>query len=507
MTAGKHFLKTRLLDRGDAGRGMMSQEVHIHNIAERASAPEIADLLQRFARSAEGAGGAPFEALGAELMPLYGADLIVVRPTGDGDYLYCSCGESVTRNIGRDLTGGHASSMSPQIARFTIDCYDKALASGQPIRTVHRSIKTARVNLWERLILPCSAADGGRILIVFTKPLQFVEELLKTVLDTSPAGIVALRAIRDDDGNIVRTVIVTANRRAAAIAGGSAGGLLDAEARTALPFLADDMVWRRCLYVIELRRDDIFETCFSVDGRELWLQIALAPLGDGLVMTLTDISELMIANLTLQSRAATLALEIGRERATRRALSQELGVREERERELRRLAETDPLTALLNRRSLTDKATAEIETAAADGSELSLFIIDLDHFKQVNDGYGHAAGDAVIRAFADLLLSHMRAGHWVGRMGGEEFVVILPRTGAAEARRIGERFQALLRATHLPVSETLDLQVTASIGVATRRPAEGLSALIARADEELYRAKSDGRDCIRGAAASISAAA
>lgn len=101
----------------------------------------------------------------------------------------------------------------------------------------------------------------------------------------------------------------------------------------------------------------------------------------------------------------------------------------------------------------------------------------------------------------------MRAGHWVGRMGGEEFVVILPRTGAAEARRIGERFQALLRATHLPVSETLDLQVTASIGVATRRPAEGLSALIARADEELYRAKSDGRDCIRGAAASISAAA
>ena len=121
MAAGKHFLKTRLLDRGDAGRGMMSQEVHIHNIAERASAPEIADLLQRFARSAEGAGGAPFEALGAELMPLYGADLIVVRPTGDGDYLYCSCGESVTRNIGRDLTGGHASSMSPQIARYTND--------------------------------------------------------------------------------------------------------------------------------------------------------------------------------------------------------------------------------------------------------------------------------------------------------------------------------------------------------------------------------------------------
>lgn len=485
----------------------MYQEVHTQNIAERAYAAEIADLLERFARSAQGVGGVPHDDFSAELAPLYGDDLMILQPTGDGDYRYCSCGRGIARNVGRDLTGGLVSSMSPQVARFTIDSYDRALASDQPIRTVHRSIKTARVNLWERLILPSTAANGERFLIVFSKPLQFAEELLMTVLDTSPAGIVALRAIRDDDGNIARTVVVTANRRAAAIAGDPAGGLLDAEARSALPFLADETVWRRCLYVMELRRNDMFETCFAVEGRELWLQIALAPLGDGLVMTLTDISELMIANLTLQSRAATLALEIGRERATRRALSQELGVREERERELRRLAETDPLTALLNRRSLTEKATAEIEAAESDGSALSLFIIDLDHFKQVNDSHGHAAGDAVIRAFADLLLSHMRAGHWVARMGGEEFAVVLPRTGAAEARRIAERFQALLRATHLPVSETLDLQVTASIGVATRLAGETFPGFVERADRELYRAKTDGRDCIRCAQATVSAAA
>jgi len=486
----------------------MYQEVHTHNIAERAYAPEVADLLRRFERSAEGAaGGAPFEDFSVELLSFCSRDIMIMAPDGAGDYVYEHFGRDIARNVGSDRAGHRVSAMTPQVARFTTACYDKALALGQPLYSIHRAVKTVRVSLWERLVLPTTAADGQRRLIVFSKPLHFHEELLTTVLDTSPAGIVALRAVRDPEGNIGRTVIITANRRAAALAGTPEGTLVDAEARDVLPFLADEMVWRRCLYVMELRRGDMFETCCAIEGREVWLQIALAPLGDGLVMTLTDISELMLANLALQSRAATLALEIGRERATRRALSHEIGQREEREQELRRLAETDPLTALLNRRSLGERAGAEIATADADGSEMSLFIIDLDHFKQVNDGHGHAAGDAVIRAFADLLLGHMRAGHLVGRMGGEEFAVVLPRTGAQEARRIAERFQALLRATHLPVSETLDLQVTASIGVATRQPGEDFPTFVARADKELYRAKNEGRDCIRSAAEDVAVAA
>lgn len=486
----------------------MYHEVHTHSIVERAYAPEVADLLRRFERSAQGAAGAPHEEFSAELLSFCSRDIMIMAPTGTGDYVYRHFGRDIARNVGGDRTGERVSSMAPQVARFTIECYDRALATGKPIYSIHRSVKTVRVSLWERLAMPTVAANGERFLIVFSKPLQFSEELLMTVLDTSPAGIVALRAVRDEDGNIDRTVIITANRRAAVIAGTPERTLLDEEARKVLPFLVDNMVWRRCLYVMELRRNDMFETCFSVEGREVWLQIALAPLGDGLVMTLTDISELMVANLTLQSRAATLALEIGRERATRRALSQEIGQREEREQELRRLAETDPLTALLNRRSLIEKATDEIRAAEAEGSEISLFIIDLDHFKQVNDSYGHAAGDAVIRAFADLLLGQMRAGQdLVGRLGGEEFAVMLPRTGANEARRIAERFQAALRATHLPVSEALDVQVTASIGIATRLPQEGFAPFVARADRELYRAKNAGRDCLCCADGRVAAAA
>ncbi|WP_332683547.1 GGDEF domain-containing protein [Bosea sp. (in: a-proteobacteria)] len=487
----------------------MYQEVHTHNIVERAYAPEVADLLRRFDRSAQAAsGGALFEDFSAELLSFCSRDIMIMAPTGTGDYVYEHFGRDIARHVGGDRTGERVSNMPPQTARFTIACYDGALASGKPLYSIHRAVKTVRVSLWERLVLPTTSADGQRRLIVFSKPLHFHEELLTTVLDTSPAGIVALRAVRDVEGNIERTVIITANRRAAAMAGAPEGTLIDAEGRQALPFLADDTVWRRCLYVMELRRGDMFETRHAVDGREVWLQIALAPLGDGLVMTLTDISELMLANLTLQSRAATLALEIGKERATRRALSHEIGQREEREQELRRLAEIDPLTTLLNRRSLIEKANAEIAAGEARGEETSLFIIDLDHFKQVNDNHGHAAGDAVIRAFADLLLSQMRLGQdLVGRLGGEEFAVVLPRTGAREAQRIAERLREALHRTHLPVSEALDLQVTASIGVATRQPGEGFAAFVARADKELYRAKNEGRDCIRCAEGDIAAAA
>ncbi len=486
----------------------MYQEIHTENIAARAHAPEVAELLRHFTASAEGQAGVPYEAFRDEVMPVFGPDLMVLAPTGDGDYAYVHYGREIIRYVGGDRLGESVSTMTPQLARFTIACCDRALADGVPRYTVHRSLKTVRVCLWERLIMPATARDGSRFLIVFSQPLQFREELLTTVLDTSPSGIVALRAIRDDAGNIERTVIITANRRAAAIAGREGEDLLDGDPQESLPFLADAMVWRRCLYAIELRRADMIETSFASGTRTVWLQIAVAPLGDGLVLTITDVSDLTAANQTLQSRAATLALEIGRERATRRALSQEIGQREEREQELRRLAETDPLTALLNRRSFTEKANTAIAACQESQAERSLIVVDLDHFKSVNDNHGHPAGDAVIRAFADLLLGLVRTDRdLVGRFGGEEFAIFLPRADLAIAQRTAERIQEMLSARRLPVSETLSLQVSASFGIATHLSGESLPAFIERADRALYRAKNDGRGCIRVAEGRISAAA
>ncbi|WP_054143828.1 sensor domain-containing diguanylate cyclase [Bosea sp. AAP35] len=486
----------------------MYQEVHTENIAVRAHAPEVAELLRRFRLSAQGEFGVSYEAFRDEVMPEFGADLMVLAPTEDGDYVHLHYGREIIRLVGGSRIGERVSTMTPQVARFTIACCDHALADGMPRYTVHRALKTVRVSLWERLIMPATARDGSRLLIVFSRPLQFREELLTTVLDTSPAGIVALRVVRDDEGTIERTVIITANRRAATIAGREGEDLVDTDAQVSLPFLADAAVWRRCLYAIELRRPDMIETAFAANGQTIWLQISVALLGDGLVLTITDISDLILANQALQSRAATLALEIGRERATRRALSQEIGQREEREQELRRLAETDPLTALLNRRSFTEKANAEIGAARDNGSAIALIMVDLDHFKAVNDSYGHPAGDAVIRAFADLLLGVVRSERdLVGRFGGEEFAILLPGANLDCAMRIALRIQNLLAGRRLPVSETLSLQVSASLGIATCDHPLTFSGLVERADRALYRAKNEGRGCIRIADPDLSVAA
>ena len=472
----------------------MYYEVHSENIAARSHAPQIAKILRRFALHGREDAPVAYEEFAAEILPLFGEDLMILEPTG-GDYRWLHFGREIVRYSGATRLGQYVSSMRPQVARFTIDSLDQALAEDRPLYTVHRSNSTVRVALWERLLLPTVARDGRRFVLAFSRPLQFREDLLNAVLDTSPSGIVALRAIRDNIGSIEQVVTVTANRRAAELSGRPNVDLLDTDGRESLPFLSDPSIWRRCVYAMDLQRPDMLETSFTREGKTLWLRIAIAPLGDGLLLTLTDITDLTVANQTLQSRAATLALEIGRERATRRALSEEIGQREERERELRRLAETDPLTALLNRRSFTEKANAAIAASEADGSEIALIIVDLDHFKQVNDSYGHPAGDAVIRAFADLLLGQLRNEHnLVGRFGGEEFGILLQGCDLASAAASARQIQDALLTRSMPVSETLALHVTASLGIAARHAGEALASLTARADQALYRAKNEGRN-------------
>ena len=488
----------------------MYQEAHHRNILARARAPEIATLLARFEAMASGTAGAPHEPLCADIMRDHADEVMVITPDGNGDYLYVHYGRALVRLIGKDHTGGTVSSLPPEIARFTTACYDRVLSEGRPAYTVHRTLRTTRVGIWERLILPTTAKDGQRHLIVFCRSMNFNEEFLTTLLETSPSGILALQAVRDDTdrSHIKGLTVVTANARAASLCGLGEVSLAEEEARDVLPFLADDEIWHRCRYALELRRPDQFDVSFRIGERDVWLQVALALLGDGLVMTLTDITALMEANLVLRDRAATLAFEIGVERATRRALSEEIGQREERERELRRLAETDPLTALLNRRSFVERAQQAIAASEADGSDASLIIVDLDYFKRINDQHGHAAGDGVIRAVADLLLGAARDERdLVGRFGGEEFVLPPPRPGAADARALAGDMLRRLSARDLPVSETLSLRVTASMGVATRLAGEGFSDWLDRADQALYRAKAEGRDRVSVSAVPRQAAA
>jgi two-component system cell cycle response regulator len=170
----------------------------------------------------------------------------------------------------------------------------------------------------------------------------------------------------------------------------------------------------------------------------------------------------------------------------------------QREQTMRQLAETDPLTGLLNRRTFDDKLVQEVDRATRYGTVLSCLMIDIDHFKSTNDTYGHHAGDRVLMQFAELLGREQRSMDVVARFGGEEFVVVLPETGSAGARLFAERVLRRVQAMSFGEGGAA-IPITVSIGIATfpDERASDAEALLRLADRNLLRAKSDGRNRYR----------
>lgn len=170
----------------------------------------------------------------------------------------------------------------------------------------------------------------------------------------------------------------------------------------------------------------------------------------------------------------------------------EITQRKADEARLRRLATTDPLTGLSNRRHFFERGAQELRRAARYRRPLALLMLDIDHFKSVNDRYGHEAGDAVLRDLAERLRAGLRTSDLAGRIGGEEFAVLLPETTAEQAELLAERLRAAIAADPLGP----DLGITVSLGVALAVPAseETLDPVLRRADAALYRAKAGGRN-------------
>lgn len=165
------------------------------------------------------------------------------------------------------------------------------------------------------------------------------------------------------------------------------------------------------------------------------------------------------------------------------------------EQELLRLATTDGLTGLLNRRAFNTEADALIALARRYRHPLSLLVLDVDRFKSINDRFGHPAGDAVLRSLATTLNGALRGCDVVGRLGGEEFAIVLPETPPDGAQELGERLLAAVRTGPVPWGEQV-LGLTISIGLAWMDAGgnDDLEHLLKRADEALYRAKNSGRD-------------
>lgn len=168
---------------------------------------------------------------------------------------------------------------------------------------------------------------------------------------------------------------------------------------------------------------------------------------------------------------------------------------ERRAAELGEQAITDPLTRTRNRRGITIAVLEAMAHAERYSHPLSVAMIDIDHFKEVNDSYGHKAGDRVLEGVASILVEHLRMPDKVGRYGGEEFLLVLPETGLDQTHKIAERIRAAVSRSEFDIGEQ-KVKLTISIGATLFEKAEDLEQLLSRADQALYEAKQSGRNLV-----------
>ncbi|MCG8311908.1 MAG: GGDEF domain-containing protein [Pseudomonadales bacterium] len=174
----------------------------------------------------------------------------------------------------------------------------------------------------------------------------------------------------------------------------------------------------------------------------------------------------------------------------------------EREQEVRYLSNTDPLTGLMNRRCILDHLGVQQHNSDITAEPLSVLMVDLDHFKQINDTWGHGVGDEVLMRAADILKKTVRKNDYVGRYGGEEFLIVLPGLGKEKAVMLAERIRRAIASMDFRAEEKAHVPITASLGLCSRARQEAIESgeLIRRADVALYKAKHTGRDRLEVAA-------
>jgi diguanylate cyclase (GGDEF)-like protein len=292
--------------------------------------------------------------------------------------------------------------------------------------------------------------------------------------------------MRSDDGRIEDAMVVTANQRAADIIGCTAENLLDHRILDVIPDLRGTKTWARYLEVVETRQPQRFELSLHYRDQPMWFDVKAVPLGDGFILSIADITNLKNACRELEVKNLDLA-------KANTMLGEEVRRREALEGELRRLADVDVLTGVATRRAFME-ATQRAITLASERRPLAVIAVDIDHFKMINDRYGHLAGDKVLTVVGEELRRECRTPDLVGRLGGEEFAILLAHTRLESAVSVAERIRQRLLTTVVSVTEATHITATASFGVAAFTPGDTYEDLLGRADIGLYRAKRAGRD-------------
>jgi two-component system chemotaxis response regulator CheY len=167
--------------------------------------------------------------------------------------------------------------------------------------------------------------------------------------------------------------------------------------------------------------------------------------------------------------------------------------------QMRELALRDSLTGILNRRAIFERAEDELERAHREKTNLSMLMADLDHFKTINDRFGHAAGDVALKLAVDTIVRMLRPYDHVGRWGGEEFLIVLPNTDPDEAYQVAERLRLSIANAEMELGGGESIELRISLGVTTTTPQNNLNVdgLVKQADVALYQAKNSGRNQVK----------
>lgn len=487
-------------------------EEYVDDISSHCQAPEIDQLFRIWtiaSRSVD--GGLPgMSALNLQTLAPYRENLMLLDQVGPKSFMFLYEGRQFLQYVGFNMTGKTTDELPKDMPNVTVKRYIRCIQERRPLYFRHPGTVTS-VDTWERLVLPLERGDGHPMLLVYCVPTKLRPTSPDAVVEASLDGILTVQPIADDTGRIQDAKIVSANQRIRKLGDlGKETRLVGRRMSEVMPHMVAEWQWREIQTVLdsgEARALDAPVT--SVDDMYAF-RIGVVPFDDGAMITFTDVSDIMEAadsvrrkhadlvheHETLRQQAADLAALAEELQLSREELAREIERRKSAEQRLKEIADTDPLTGICNRRAFIERGEALIETAAANDMPVAVIVSDIDHFKQVNDTYGHATGDAAITMVAKALAGLAGPDDIVGRFGGEEFAVILADRTLAAAHALAETMRnhiSGLKITHKDIS----LSLTASFGVSLLSGGEDtMDAVIARADAALYEAKSAGRNCV-----------
>lgn len=374
--------------------------------------------------------------------------LVRLRPDDRNGYAVVECGERLL-TIVRPSQRCDAHAVELAEMALSPELLDQALARARPVYASHQGVHASLAHSWETLLLPVRRRAGDEMLGLQI-PLEYRQEMLWDAFEANPSGIFAARAVRDEAGSVSDFSLFLANEVACRTMRASRDRLVHVPLSRSYPHLRDLGLVAMMCKAVETGKPAVHRVRMRIEETDHTYSVHAVGHGDGVVVTLSDVSE--YENTKSRFRAEHRALRRANDdllrqredlRATaesleiaKKALDAEIKRRAALESRLRYLAEIDSMSGLANRRHFLERATAELRRANRYDKPLALVMIDIDHFKAINDRYGHAAGDLVIQSVAQLCVDNMRRDiDFVGRLGGEEFAVVMPETSLAGARR------------------------------------------------------------------------